>query len=299
MVMNEPNRPGANPPGKRPEQRPEQRKGEACETGLPAARFSVEAEHETIEPAGGQMQDTREQVKQTAQRVREQVRRQGADLVGRAQSQAVSMIEQGKEAAAGRIDTIAEALRCAADKLRDDQQQTAAQYARTAADQVERLTGYLHNARPNDMLDDVQRFARRRPEIFIGTALAAGFAIGRFLKASGDRNWAERQSRRSRSAEDWEGWEREPVDLEPTAYAGARAGTPGAGFARPMGSAGVSGVFESPGISGSGNIPSYYGSGGNNPAEGGPTSGISAAATTPLNPPGSRFRSNPPSGGGA
>ena len=38
-----------------------------------------------------------------------------------------------------------------------------------------------------DMFDDVSRFARRRPAVFIGGAFLIGLGIARFLKSSSER----------------------------------------------------------------------------------------------------------------
>lgn len=51
-----------------------------------------------------------------------------------------------------------------------------------AGQQLQRLSGYLDQVGPQGMLDDVRRYARRRPGTFLVTAAVAGFAGGRLVK---------------------------------------------------------------------------------------------------------------------
>jgi hypothetical protein len=62
----------------------------------------------------------------------------------------------------------------------------AGDLARQAADQARSLTSRLENRDPGEILDDVRRFARRRPGVFLLGALAAGVATGRLLAGARD-----------------------------------------------------------------------------------------------------------------
>jgi hypothetical protein len=62
----------------------------------------------------------------------------------------------------------------------------AGDLARQAADQARSLTTRLENRDPGDILDDVRRFARRRPGVFLLGALAAGVVTGRLLAGARD-----------------------------------------------------------------------------------------------------------------
>jgi hypothetical protein len=62
----------------------------------------------------------------------------------------------------------------------------AGDLARQAADQARALTLRLENRDPGDILDDVRRFARRRPGVFLLGALAVGVATGRLLAGARD-----------------------------------------------------------------------------------------------------------------
>ena len=52
------------------------------------------------------------------------------------------------------------------------------------ADRVERAGGYLERASGNEMLDDVERFARERPWVVAGAAAMAGLASARIMRSS-------------------------------------------------------------------------------------------------------------------
>jgi ElaB/YqjD/DUF883 family membrane-anchored ribosome-binding protein len=57
------------------------------------------------------------------------------------------------------------------------------------ADRLERLGGYLEQARGDAMLRDAERFARQRPWLVAGAAAAVGLAASRLLKASSERRY--------------------------------------------------------------------------------------------------------------
>jgi hypothetical protein len=61
------------------------------------------------------------------------------------------------------------------------------------ADQVERLGRYLEEKRGDEILQDVENLARRRPWVIAGFGLLAGFAASRFVKASSEQRYGNRQ----------------------------------------------------------------------------------------------------------
>src|SRR5690606_32391534 len=56
--------------------------------------------------------------------------------------------------------------------------------ADAAADQVERFAHYIESRDLNQLFSEVKGLAQRQPEIFVAGALAAGFLVGRFFKAT-------------------------------------------------------------------------------------------------------------------
>ena len=104
-----------------------------------------------------------------------------------AQQEAKSMLGSQKGRAAESLGGIAQALRQTGQQMQDGQQAAVAQYAQQAADKIEQFSSQLQNKDVDQLLADVEGFARRRPEIFLGGALLLGFAAARFLKSSAPR----------------------------------------------------------------------------------------------------------------
>jgi hypothetical protein len=59
----------------------------------------------------------------------------------------------------------------------------ASDVVRQAASRVSDVAGWLENREPAELLEDVKRFARRQPGLFIAIAAGAGFVAGRLTKA--------------------------------------------------------------------------------------------------------------------
>jgi hypothetical protein len=105
-------------------------------------------------------------------------------MVDKAKSQAESMLGEQKHAAAGQIEGLARALRKTAEQLDTQDQGPVARYVERAADGLDRLGGTLRDRDIDSLATQVQDFARRQPGVFLGGAVAAGFLVARFLKAS-------------------------------------------------------------------------------------------------------------------
>lgn len=130
-------------------------------------------------------QSTFQQAKDQAKDVASGVKEQAKDLAGQAGDHVQELVGQQKDQAANRLGSLATALREAGRKLNQDQQAgDFGQYADRAAGQVERLSRYLRDSDLRGLVRDTERFARRRPEVFLGGTLIAGLMLARFLKAS-------------------------------------------------------------------------------------------------------------------
>ena len=62
----------------------------------------------------------------------------------------------------------------------------ATDVARQVADKAKALTSQLEGREPQELLEDVRRFARQRPGTFLLGALVAGVVAGRLLRGTGD-----------------------------------------------------------------------------------------------------------------
>lgn len=130
-----------------------------------------------------------------------QVASQTEDAAAKAQEKAVELKEQGRNKlsetvderttqAGGQARQVAQALRRSGEQLREqgDGQQVAG-VTEGAAERIERLGGYLEQMSGDEILRDVEDFARRRPWMVAGIGLAVGLAASRFLKASSERRY--------------------------------------------------------------------------------------------------------------
>jgi hypothetical protein len=90
---------------------------------------------------------------------------------------------RGHQAAAG-LRTIADQLGALSDGA-DERAGALGDYARQGREQLSRLADRLDDG-PAAVLDDVRRFARRQPVVFLAAAGALGFAIGRLARGARD-----------------------------------------------------------------------------------------------------------------
>ena len=91
--------------------------------------------------------------------------------------------EKQKGTALGELDSVASALRKAGSELGDNSG-VAGKLVSAIADRVESAGQSLNGKELGDVVDDLERFARRNPATFISGAIAVGFIASRFLKSS-------------------------------------------------------------------------------------------------------------------
>jgi YHS domain-containing protein/ElaB/YqjD/DUF883 family membrane-anchored ribosome-binding protein len=109
---------------------------------------------------------------------------QWAKRSSRARTKLESMISDKKSKAAEQIVSLSNAFRSVSQQLKDQQQETIARYADSAALRVDRFSGYLQQTDAKQIIREAEDFVRRRPGLVIGSAFAAGFFMARFLKSS-------------------------------------------------------------------------------------------------------------------
>jgi hypothetical protein len=105
-------------------------------------------------------------------------------IVGRVRERAAAELSTQKGRATDGLGTVAQAVRQSAMHLRENRQDAIAQYVEKAGDQIDRLSTQLRNRDVGELVSEVQRFARRQPALFVGSAFAIGVIGGRFLKSS-------------------------------------------------------------------------------------------------------------------
>jgi ElaB/YqjD/DUF883 family membrane-anchored ribosome-binding protein len=122
------------------------------------------------------------------------------DAASVAQEKASELREQGsarlrdqfdeRSTATGQqVRSLAEALRRSGNDLRNEGNGNAAQLTAQAAERIERFGVYLEEKTGDDVMRDVERFARQRPWLLAGLGALAGVAAARFMKASSEQRY--------------------------------------------------------------------------------------------------------------
>lgn len=101
-----------------------------------------------------------------------------------AQERVRTEAQKGTQAATKTLGDFANAIRRAGDDLEQHDQSPASRIVRHAADGLESLSRNLADKEPGDLLNAVRDFGRKNPAAFIGGAVLAGLALGRFARAS-------------------------------------------------------------------------------------------------------------------
>lgn len=123
------------------------------------------------------------------------------ELACAAQSAALSAVDEQKARTAAQIGGIAEAVRAAARSLERGQTPVAADYADSAARQIETLADAIRTRRWGELAADLEETARQRPALFVAGAVALGFLAGRFLSAGAGRDAPPSQRALARATE--------------------------------------------------------------------------------------------------
>lgn len=97
--------------------------------------------------------------------------------------------DQRSTRAGTQVRSLGEALRRSGNDLSSDGDGSAAQLTGQAADGIERLGSYLEEKSGDELMRDIETFARRRPWMLAGLAMVAGAAAARFMKASSERRY--------------------------------------------------------------------------------------------------------------
>lgn len=123
-----------------------------------------------------------------AQDVVEQTQQKAGEVVDQAKQQATSQLSSQKDRAVDSLGTVADALRQTGKHLRESDQQGIAQYADKAAERVEQFSGQLRGKDVQEIVRDVERYARQQPALFLGGAFVLGLLGARFLKSTAQRD---------------------------------------------------------------------------------------------------------------
>jgi hypothetical protein len=132
----------------------------------------------------------------------DEVSARARDAASSAQEKASELREQGSarlrdqfdqrsNQAGSQVRSLAEALRRSGTDLGGDGSTGGARLAEQAAVRIERIGSYLEQKSGDELLRDVETFARRRPWMLAGLGMLAGVAAARFVKASSEQRYGE------------------------------------------------------------------------------------------------------------
>lgn len=128
-------------------------------------------------PPGGE-------VKGKTQELAGQFKQAGKETIRRTREQGEAMIGEHKHNIASTMHDCSDALKNAAQSLREKQDPNVASFADAIAQRLENASSYLEGKQFNDIRMDLENFARQQPAVFHGAMFVAGLALSRFLKAS-------------------------------------------------------------------------------------------------------------------
>lgn len=134
------------------------------------------------EKLGQAQEKASEQLGQATNQAKEKASEAADQAKGRAREQ----VDQRSTQAGEEVNSMAEALRGTGEKLREEGKDGPAKAADRAAEQAQRVGGYLVESDADRILGDVEDFARKQPLAVLAGGVALGFAAARFLKASSE-----------------------------------------------------------------------------------------------------------------
>ena len=183
----------------------------------------------------GSLMSTTSSTEQEARGVVDQASEKVHDAAAVAHEKAGELAETGRSRLSEQLDTrtselgsqtrsVAEALRRGNLQLEADGEEVLPGVVVRAAGGVDRIGSYLQQQTGDELLRDVEQFARRRPWLTAGVALVAGVALSRFLKSSSEDRYREaagQEGNRSTAA-----WQPRPVSGTLPATAAVGAGSP-------------------------------------------------------------------------
>jgi hypothetical protein len=91
-------------------------------------------------------------------------------------------------------------LRARLNGVKSDESGPMSDLAQEASRRVGEISRWLDSHEPADLVDEVKRFARRRPVAFLAIAAAAGVLAGRVTRGAGAADWSVDSDRESRPA---------------------------------------------------------------------------------------------------
>ena len=147
------------------------------------AQDTREGASNVVAAAGEGVRDVAEEVGQQAKAVASEAKRQLDQVVNQGRDEVRQQLDQRNTQAAEQLRTLSRQFRALAEGNTSEAGPLLG-YLSDAQSHVQRLATRLEMGGPQGVIDDITRFARRRPGMFLVSALGAGFLAGRVVRAA-------------------------------------------------------------------------------------------------------------------
>ncbi|HEX6781866.1 MAG TPA: hypothetical protein VF125_07535 [Solirubrobacterales bacterium] len=127
-----------------------------------------------------------------AQEIAGEAQEKAREAAGQAQEGVRAQIDDRSTQAGERVAGTAGDLRSVGEELRKQGKESPAKLVDRAAEETEKVGSYLKEKGPDEMLEDVEEFGRRRPWAVLAGGVAVGVLAARFLKASSRNRYQQR-----------------------------------------------------------------------------------------------------------
>ena len=118
------------------------------------------------------------------EQAKDKAREVAQEAKGQTREQLRSQLAQRSTQLGEQTASASTAMRRASSQLREEGNERVAGLVDAVADRGQRLGEYLRDAEGEQLLRDVEDFARKRPWLMVGGSALAGFLGSRFMKAS-------------------------------------------------------------------------------------------------------------------
>ena len=137
-----------------------------------------------VDEARSEMEKLKESARKEGSAAVDQIKSATQSAVHTAQETGQNFVKSQKENLASRFSEYANAVQSISEKLRGNDDNILAGPAEKAAGSLNRISDYLREKEPAELLDDLESLTRRKPELVFGGLFVVGFAAARFFKAS-------------------------------------------------------------------------------------------------------------------
>ena len=147
------------------------------------------ATEQTSGRPGGAVAEVKEKGEELVSTTQEQLSTKAHELGEDVSFQVREQLDQRSTQAGKQVQAVSHALQSGIEQLRSEGNDLPAKVIAQVAERAEELGSYLQSSQADQMLMDLERFARRRPWVTAGVGVLAGFVASRFVKASADRRY--------------------------------------------------------------------------------------------------------------